>query len=123
MQWIEPPESSTGIGYYEHAKEEASRVGGPLAFRRDGGKSLGIHIPEGTAMAQAITWRLRGVPMGWSSDDLLAALRGVGIAGAIDVLDQSPGGLGWRGSLIPNARMTRPSMSCRELQRRVLSSS
>ena len=94
VQWLEAPQHSGGVGYYlQFARAEASRLGGALAYRRGGGKALGMRLPEraDASVPLGITWRLRGVPLAWEEAELEQALRGVGIQGTIKVVDRTPG--------------------------------
>ena len=87
VQWLEAPQHSGGVGYLQFARAEASRLGGALAYRRGGGKALGVRLP----VPLGITWRLRGVPLAWEEAELEQALRGVGIQGTIKVVDRALG--------------------------------
>ena len=84
--WV-APEEDVGVGYLAKVRKAAGSL--PLAFRKGGGASLGYRVPVGQTIAAKATWRVRGVPIKWNSEDLCEAINGAGFTETTVI---SPGG-------------------------------
>ena len=55
---------------------------------------MGVRLAAGEAPKRAATWRCRGVPFAWSTDDVQSCLSGAGLS-EVEVLDRGRGRIPW----------------------------
>ncbi len=65
VSWRLPERDEPMNLYHMRIYDHAKKLGKPLAFRRGGGASLGIVMPETEDEAREHAWTLTGAPLGW----------------------------------------------------------